>query len=1029
MNSILLAMAVVASLVPTVNAVLIAESPANQTVATDLTPNVPTVVARDSDRRIWQTLSISTNKAGAVLRDTNVVTEIGSGLNVFKNGSWVEANDIIEVLPNGTAVATQTVHQVVFSANINANVGVRVRVDEANLLKTHVLGIAYYDFKKKQSVLVAELKDSIGTVVGQNRVVYADAFDGVKADIRYTNTKQGVEQDIILRERPPLPQSFGFDPRTTWIEVWTEFIDAPKPVIEQKTRPKWRLSKVDKTITFGKMTIGGGIAFDLDADGNTGIQVQKHWNVSDTGRTFLIEEVPFRLCAPSFRKLPERQQASIKTKQDTLVGKVSGERILPARVADAAPIRENIKAVAMVEDKKPGWVLDYSLVQTATNFTFQGDQTYLVSGLVYLNGTTTFEGGTVVKFTNFAFLNLFGDVDCRTEPYRPAVFTSSTDNSVGETLYFGTNGPSRKGNGIRIFSGDVNLHDVHIRYLTYGINAWTGASNLVVRNAQFSHCQYGLSLNTPYVHTEIDNVLAHDLTGFVNGQLFYLYGQHLTLDHANYFGFDGSYDPSECSSPPPSVIFLTNSLITAVPEWGVITVGFTNATEFIVDNTGIYKSVAAGDHYLADDSPYRDIGRIDLGDEMLADLKKKTTFAPVYSAPTNSLLNVTVERDVELPDLGYHYDPLDWILTNRTLVSETLWITNGAAVGVHNSQEGAWGLLTLKSGNFISSGTALDPNEMVWCNTVQEGFLTNGIDQVTCPIIAFEINSECKINARFTQFSRMGGEAGIINPGEGCNNGSYYFKDSRFSGNEVNFASYGIMSPISVALTNCLFERTSLRFSASFYDSRVSLTAFNNLFYGCPWVAEPAGADFVNGTLRDNFFYTNTFSTNSYVAFTNDHNAYITNYQRLSPNACGDVTLTNFTFLAGPAGFYYQPSNSLLSNAGSWAATNVGLYHFTTQTNQAKETNSIVDIGLHYVALDVNGNPVDTDGDGAPDYIEDKDGDGIADAGETSWNEGDTDGDGVNDYLELLLGRNPFIHGSVPDSGDSTKLRVFTPLK
>jgi hypothetical protein len=46
------------------------------------------------------------------------------------------------------------------------------------------------------------------------------------------------------------------------------------------------------------------------------------------------------------------------------------------------------------------------------------------------------------------------------------------------------------------------------------------------------------------------------------------------------------------------------------------------------------------------------------------------------------------------------------------------------------------------------------------------------------------------------------------------------------------------------------------------------------------------------------------------------------------------------------------------------------------------EGNSKVDLGYHYVATDSNGNPLDTVGDGIPDYLADSNGDGVFDAGD-----------------------------------------------
>jgi hypothetical protein len=67
-----------------------------------------------------------------------------------------------------------------------------------------------------------------------------------------------------------------------------------------------------------------------------------------------------------------------------------------------------------------------------------------------------------------------------------------------------------------------------------------------------------------------------------------------------------------------------------------------------------------------------------------------------------------------------------------------------------------------------------------------------------------------------------------------------------------------------------------------------------------------------------------------------------------------------------------------------------------------------VDIGLHYVAVSQVGDqwvPIDTDGDGWPDYFEDRNGNGDVDPGETDWRLFET------------------------DTGPGPGLVVFTPMK
>ena len=84
----------------------------------------------------------------------------------------------------------------------------------------------------------------------------------------------------------------------------------------------------------------------------------------------------------------------------------------------------------------------------------------------------------------------------------------------------------------------------------------------------------------------------------------------------------------------------------------------------------------------------------------------------------------------------------------------------------------------------------------------------------------------------------------------------------------------------------------------------------------------------------------------------------------------------------------------------------MGLFHFTTQISQVAEGFSTVDIGYHYVAVVQYGNPLDTNGDGIPDYLEDANGNGWVDSGETAWTD-DVNLDGLSSEQDSLYGTNP----------------------
>ena len=75
--------------------------------------------------------------------------------------------------------------------------------------------------------------------------------------------------------------------------------------------------------------------------------------------------------------------------------------------------------------------------------------------------------------------------------------------------------------------------------------------------------------------------------------------------------------------------------------------------------------------------------------------------------------------------------------------------------------------------------------------------------------------------------------------------------------------------------------------------------------------------------------------------------------------------MTNgFNWQSSWLGNFYLPSDSPLLGEGDVTADQVGLYWFTTQTSQAPQGTSQVDIGYHYRATDSYGNPLDDNGDG-----------------------------------------------------------------
>jgi len=105
---------------------------------------------------------------------------------------------------------------------------------------------------------------------------------------------------------------------------------------------------------------------------------------------------------------------------------------------------------------------------------------------------------------------------------------------------------------------------------------------------------------------------------------------------------------------------------------------------------------------------------------------------------------------------------------------------------------------------------------------------------------------------------------------------------------------------------------------------------------------------------------------------------------------------------------YYPTSGANLSNlfaVGFRTGTTAGLFHHTLRTNLAAVGTNLVSIGFHYLRTSAGGVPLDSDGDGIPDWMEDVNGDGSFQAGsETDWSTSNGAGSGA---VRLVVFRNP----------------------
>ena len=792
----------------------------------DSTAGALEAVERTAHATTWQITELFTNDVtGEVSVRPAQFVELADGLN-WRDGSgaWRPTRSEFTRVPGGFAVTTGP-HNVFLPDALEPD-GVELITPDGLRLRSAPLCLSYFDPVSGESVILAEAQTAFAEQVAPNEIAYAAVLASPAASVHYVYERGSFHQNLVLHEAPPPPESFGLSSASR-LEFLSEFSsDSPLPdkvarVIGGETDPLVRAQMVepdlvDETLAFGdEFTLREGRAFRLGevSENEPEVPVAKRFTLIDQ-RPILIEAVEHSRLKPWLDVLPQAQAAAQANTGDSGARTVSLGRRLPVAYASRGTARPFLAATR--PQPGTGVVLDWEgVVSGSSDVTLKSDMTYKVVGATTLNGTTTLEGA-VVKFTAGASLECFGPVVCKTDSARPCILTAADDDTVGQALPGSKHDPTQNyyaNPALKIRQGGTQLHDLRVSHAQLGLFFYdfSAGSGNAVTHAQFVRCGTALQFNgygTTFQNFRVGNVLMNNVGTAFYGYSFQGTNENLTLNGFTTVACDyngGTYGTT-------SSLAFTNSLLVGTgSDYSGRYVYVKRDSDYnrrLTSPTGVFASpVAAGAHYLAANSTYRNVGSPNLTPSLAAEIKQRTTYPPVEL--TGTLANPTtlapsIPRDLDTPDLGYHYPVLDRIL-NTVTVSGTLTLTNGVAIGLRGTQ----GLQVGASAQVTSEGRPLQMNRVVSCANVQEQWLATGGNTF------MKLTSSSgypRMDFRFTEFSVAQGRFGtlLVSPGD------YPFERLSLRDCWLRCAYFGecpnTTSPVAISLVNNLVERCDLYF-------------------------------------------------------------------------------------------------------------------------------------------------------------------------------------------------------------------------
>ena len=917
----------------------------------------------------------------------SVYTELEGGMHYWdeRTERWLESVEAFEVFEDEFVAQRGQTKVILRRTMAPESDGVDKLTSDGVRLLSNVVGLVYYDRATGESLLLSELQATEGLLLPPNQVVYLDAFEGdVAADLRYTYKKGIFEQDVVLREQPPVPEEYGLDSRTTTLEVWTEFVSTKEPskvATTVKEDPRGGLERildpdiVDEEIDFGELRLGEGRAFNLDdrngrPEGEPGrdVKTAKRWmNLENArpGSRVLIEAVQVEEISEDLADLP-KASASANPRRDS-EGRQGLLAQLPKKARNIVHARDwgrglvgpvNVGEERMIASaaftSRPGYVLDYvGITANQSNYTFARGKTYTVTGLLYFSGTTTLQGGAVIKYpkqTPTSLIYLTGPVVCETDHYSPLIITGVNDDSVGETISGSSGNMNTDEHGYYgFYLKDVTtpqlLEHIHVRNTRYGF--LFNKSGHTLRNFQIVNSRHAVYVEGS-ASVNVQNGLIHGLVGITES----FRGGTGTVN-----GWNLTIAACEWLRTANITLNLGNSIIAEVDDIDPYTTIAPN--QEVSDISATFESAGAGGYYLKTGSTLRNAGDVPDDGNLYASLRAGTTMAPAVFGQYHTLSeDVTFTKaarrdDDGLVDLGYHYSPIDYAVNYLYVESDrTLSVMPGTVVGQYGSRG-----IVLKPGSALSmDGTAEDRIRMLRFDLVQEQPKWDGISPASSYLYIGGAwgGADRSVSLRFVDFPIY--ERVKRKPFYSISSGTgriqnLNMRDCRSIGGYWQFYCGN-----TYEVSNNVFDDSFLSFQG------IATFNFRNNFVkdGSTSFNQSAGVWYFEENLFDKFHYS---STPSLYFLVNNYNAYLSanpltyqigGYYQGNDDLdldTDDVNVSGAGYETGPFGDYYQNSilRGHLENAGYRTAVSAGMTHYTVQTSGAKDTGNVA-IGFHHPA-------------------------------------------------------------------------------